>query len=66
MNTPHTKTRRSLQLALAMRPIEKSVVLTAHYGPSVMENLEIPMVNGGDTIPSLSQCVDADFALGFQ
>ena len=27
-----------------------------------MENLEIPMVNGGDMMPPLSPCVGADFA----
>ena len=44
-----------------MRPIDESVALTAHYGPSVMENSEIPMVNGGDMMPPLSPCVNADF-----
>ena len=27
-----------------------------------MENSEIPMANGGDMMPPLSPCVDADFA----
>ena len=27
-----------------------------------MENSEIPMFNGGDMMPQLSPCVDADFA----
>ena len=44
-----------------MRPIDESVVSTAHYGPAVMENSEISMVNGGDMMPPLSPCVDADF-----
>ena len=43
-----------------MRPIDKSVALTAHYEPSVMENSEISIFNGGDMMPPLSPYVDAD------
>ena len=45
-----------------MRPIDESIALTAHYRPFVMENLGIPIVNGGDMMPLLSPCVDTDFA----
>ena len=38
LTTPRTKTRRSLRLGLAMRPIDESVASTAHYGLSVMDN----------------------------
>ena len=44
------------------KPIDASVASTAHYRPSVMENLEIPDANGGDTMPPLSPCFNADFA----
>ena len=61
LTTPRTKTCRSLRLALTMRPIDKSFAPNAHYRPSLMENSETPMVNGGDFIPPLSLCVDAGF-----
>ena len=62
LTTRLTKTRQLLRLALAMRPIDEYIAITMHYGPSVMDNSEIPMVNGGDMMPPLSPCVDADFA----
>ena len=45
-----------------MRPIDEYVASTAHYGPSVMDNSEISMVNGGEMMPPLSPCLDAGFA----
>ena len=61
LTTPRTKTRQSPRQALAVRPIDEYVLWNAHYGPSVMDNLEIPKVNGADIMPLLSPCVNADF-----
>ena len=44
-----------------MRPIDESVALNAHYRPSVMDNSEITLVNGGDMMPPLSPCVETEF-----
>ena len=61
LTTIRTKTHQSLRQALAMKHISESVASTTHYGTSVTENLEIPDVNGGDIMPPLSPCVNAEF-----
>ena len=43
-----------------MRTIDESVASTPHFGTSVMDNSDIPMVNGGDMMPPLSPCVNAE------